>query len=482
MSNVVRARAITGDGRRPVPSPRGLPLLGWALEMQRDLLGTYARVMREHGDIVRLTAGSGALGQEFYLLFHPDGVQRVLASDYRKYSVDLPAYQEIAHYFGNGLASSEGEDWIRLRRIIQPIFSRSRISAYSDLMAEEATALVNRLRIAATHGEVELHAEVNRYALRVVGRLLFGQSWDAVIDLVNRTVPVILKHVQFRTISPIRLPHSFPTPGNRRAARARQELFAALDQIIEERSRTGTGHSDDLVSLLLNARDPETGTALRHSEIRDELLIFLVAGHETVTSALTAALHIIGGDPALQERLRAEAVDVLGDRRPTADDVSRLTYTMMTIKETIRLYPSSPALARVAKAPDVLVGHDIPAGAMIVIPQWAVHRHPTFWPDPERFDPERFSAENAAGRHRYAYLPFGGGQRRCVGEHFALMEAAVALSMVVRELALTTDPEPLPVVASMTLRPAGRVPCRVQPRSPEPVRDLELLVSETAPS
>lgn len=271
-----------------MPTPRGRPLLGWALDLQKDLLGTYERTMREHGDVVRLVAGAGRLGQEFYLVFHPDGIQQVLASGSRNYSVDLPAYQEIAYYLGNGLTSSEGETWLRHRRIIQPLFTHRRIAAYTDLMAEEATALVDRLRAsAAVGGTVEIHSEMTRYALRVVGRLLFGRALDTIIDLLTRNVPLVLSHVQFRALSPVRLPRSFPTPGNRRAERARRELFAAVDQIIEERSRDGSDGSDgsdDLVSLLLNARDPETGEGLDRCEIRDELLMFLVAGHETVAA------------------------------------------------------------------------------------------------------------------------------------------------------------------------------------------------------
>lgn len=167
----------------------------------------------------------------------------------------------------------------------------------------------------------------------------------------------------------------------------------------------------------------------------------------------------------MQEKLRAEADEVLGDRQATAADVRRLTYATMTIKEALRLYPPSPNIARMSTVADAVAEHAIPADAMVLIPTWAVHRNPRFWPDPERFDPERFSAEATAEQHRYAYFPFGGGPRRCIGEHFAMAESVIAVATVVRSILLETNAEPLDVVASMTLRPSGEVPCRVLPRA-----------------
>jgi cytochrome P450 len=473
MSDIARLSSVTPAEGRPAPSPRGRPLLGWALELQRDLLGVYEREMREHGGVVRLVAGSGPLAQEFYLLSDPDAIQQVLASKSRNYSVRLTAYQDFAHYFGDGIVSAEGDNWVRLRRIIQPLFTRRRVSAHTEMMAAEAAELVSRLRSnAAGDGTADINHEITQYALRVVSRLVFGRALGAIIDLLTETVPVILNHIQFRAVSPVRLPHSFPTPGNRRAERARRQLFDVVDRILSDRSR-GLGSSadasadgrEDMVSMLLAARDPDTGEGLRHSEICEELVIFLVAGHETVITALTTAVYLVGSDPVVQERIREEADSVLASRQPTADDMSRLTYTTMTIREAMRLYPPTPTVARVATAPDVVAGFDIPAGAMVVISPWAVHHNPEIWPDPYRFDPERFVAYDAGDRHRYSYLPFGGGPRRCIGEHFAIMEAAVGLSTIVRNLLVTSDTASIKITTTSTLRPVGEVRCGLAPRS-----------------
>jgi cytochrome P450 len=242
-------------------------------------------------------------------------------------------------------------------------------------------------------------------------------------------------------------------------------LHAVVDAIVERR-RDAPGDAEDLVSLLLAARDPETGAPLPPREVRDQVLIFLLAGHETTATTLTVALHLLGRHPDVQRRVHQELDDVLAARAPTAEDLGRLTYTTMVVKEAMRLYPPAYAFGRRSTNGDRIGGHRIPPGSIVVVGPWATHRHPAHWPDHERFDPERFHPAAASARHRYAWFPFGGGPRACIGSHFGLAEAVVAVAVLLTGRELRADPAPVPLSTAITLRPAGPVRCEVVPRRP----------------
>jgi cytochrome P450 len=235
-----------------------------------------------------------------------------------------------------------------------------------------------------------------------------------------------------------------------------------VDEIVTGR-RDGGFDGDDLVARLMAARDPETGEPLRASEVRDQALIFLLAGHETTSTALTFALHLLGHHPEVQDRVRREVVDAVGARPPTADDVAHLPYTDMVVKEAMRLYPPAFAVGRFTRAGATVAGHDVPPRSLVVVSPWATHRHPDFWPDPGRFHPERFAADAVAARHKYAYLPFSAGPRNCIGNHFAMLEAVIALACVLRAVRVRTDPVAVRLGTGITLRPAEPVPAHVSP-------------------
>lgn len=239
--------------------------------------------------------------------------------------------------------------------------------------------------------------------------------------MIRRTFPVLTRHMLRRTLAPVAPPAAWPTPANLRAARAQRELYALADDLIARRRRAGPG-GEDLLSRLLEARDPETGVAMEIQQVRDEALIFLAAGHETTSSALTFTLQVLGRHPDEQRRVADELAGVLGGRPPTVHDLPALRRTAMVIKEAMRLYPPVYALARRAEREDEIGGHRIPPGSLLVVSQWATHRRPRIWEDPETFDPNRFTPAEEAARHRYAYFPFGGGPRACIGSHFAMQE------------------------------------------------------------
>jgi cytochrome P450 len=244
-------------------------------------------------------------------------------------------------------------------------------------MADEAARLRHRWTAAATSTRVDLHAEMVEYTLRVVGRALFGAGMDDAIPTIRATFPVVSEAARRRATAAIPLPPAWPTPARRRAASAMRALHAVVDAIVERR-RDAPGDAEDLVSLLLAARDPETGAPLSPREVRDQVLIFLLAGHETTATTLTFALHLLGRHPDVQRRVHQELDDVLAARAPTAEDLGRLTYTTMVVKEAMRLYPPAYAFGRRSTNGDRIGGHRIPPGSIVVVSPWATHRHPAY--------------------------------------------------------------------------------------------------------
>lgn len=445
------------------PTLRGRMLLGSIPDLRRDPLGTYERVLRDCGDIGRLVLGPPGLRLVLHVVSHPDGIRRVLATASGSYGKDLLGYREIRALGGNGLLTSEGEQWRHQRRSLQPLFTPRHVAAYTRPMVEEAQGVVERWSAAAARSQpVDLHREMLAYALRVLGRALFGRGVDDALPVLAAGLPVVGAYVARRANAPVRLPRSWPTPANRGAQRARAALYGVVDGLVASR-RAADSPGEDLIGSLLRARDPETGLGLDDAEIRDQVLIFLMAGHETTATALTFTLHLLGLHPDVQERVRSEAEEVLRARRPTAEDAPALTYTAMVVKEALRLYPSAHLLARAATHDDVVLGRRIAEGATLIVMPWLAHRHPAFWPNPERFDPSRFTSQQEKERHRYAYIPFGGGPRACIGASFATLETVLATAIIVRAHRLRTVPGPVPLVADFTIRPAQPVPATAEP-------------------
>src|ERR671923_1259284 len=390
------------DSTTAPPGPRGVPVIGSALELQRDILGTYERARRRYGDVVRFVMGPPGLRSMLYVVFHPDAVRRVLAGEADRYRKDNKFYEEVRWALGDGLLNSQDERWLRQRRFIQPLFTRRRIAGYAQSMADEALDVVGRWRPSAAEGRpLDLHSEMSRLTLRVVGRLLFGADVERAVPVVAYAFPVLGSYTRRRAFAPVRLPRGWPTPSNRRAARAQQAVYGVCDELIASRRASGP-QGDDLLSLLVAARDGDE--RLDDTEIRDQVLIFLLAGHDTTAIALTFALHLLGHHPVAQDRVRAE-VAALGHSTPGAADLEALAYTTMVLKEAMRLYPPAWAFGRRCGADDEVGEYLVPAGAGIIVSPWVTHRHPGFWDEPERFDPERFVTEREANRHRHAYVP-----------------------------------------------------------------------------
>ncbi|MET9803895.1 cytochrome P450 [Streptomyces sp. NPDC006368] len=447
----------------PVPGPAGLPLLGSMLDLRSDSLATYLRAHRAYGDVVRLTAGPPGLRVQLYGVFSAEGAQHVLATESANFRKDNTFYQEIRESFGNGLLTSQDDDYLRQRRLVQPLFTRRRVDGYAGAVTAEVAAMTRKWRT-APGDTVDVVDEMTRLTLRAVARVLFGVDVDEAVGVVERCFPVIGAYVMRRGYSPLNVPREWPTPGNRRAAAATDELYAVCDRIVEERRARGADATgEDLLTLLAQAGSDEDGS-LDASEIRDQVLVFLLAGHETTATSLAFALHLLARHPEQQERARAEAARVLAGRTPSAADLEALPYLTMVLKETMRLYPAGPVIGRRAVDATVIDGHAIPAGANVIVAPWVTHRHPRYWDDPERFDPERFTPAREQERPRYAWFPFGGGPRACIGRHFSMLESVLALAMIVQEYEVTAVDRTVPVSAGITLRATGPARCALRPR------------------
>ncbi|QQM42182.1 cytochrome P450 [Streptomyces liliifuscus] len=455
-----------------IPGPKGLPLLGSALDLRRDSLDVFLRARRDHGDVVRLSAGPPGARTVLHCVFSPEGVQQILASQAANFRKDNQFYEELRRSAGNGLLTAQDADYLRQRRLIQPLFTKRQVDSYATAVTLEADGTVERWRDAAG-GVVDVVREMDRLALRTVSRILFGADVEAAVDVIHDNFPVVSEYVTRRGFSPVNPPRSWPLPSNRRAEAASQAVYAVCDRIIAERraaeataaaasAGTASAEGDDLLSLLSRASSEQDGS-LDAAELRDQVLVFLVAGHETTATSMAFALHLLACHPEAQKRAHEEADRLPSGRAPSAADLDELPYLTRVLKEAMRLYPAAPVVGRRSVGAAEVDGHLIPAGADVLVLPWVTHRHPDLWDEPERFDPDRFTPEREAARHRYAWFPFGGGPRACIGQHFSMLESVLALAALLRSYELEAVDTEVPLTAGITLQATG--PARVRLRA-----------------
>ncbi|MDV9192458.1 cytochrome P450 [Streptomyces sp. SR27] len=446
------------------PELAGLPLLGSMFDLKNDSLGTFLRARREHGDVVRICAGPPGIRTTVYGVFSAEGAQQVLAGESANFRKDNAFYQEIRESFGNGLLTSQDEDYLRQRRLVQPLFTRRRVDGYASAVATEVAHLTGEWRDSGAES-VDVLQEMARLALRAVARILFGTDVDEAVGIVENSFPELGAYVLRRGYSPLNVPRDWPTPGNRRAARVHRALNEVCDRIIAERRGAGgaPGEGDDLLTLLVEAESAEDGS-FDATELREQVLVFLLAGHETTATSLGFALHLLALHPEEQERAHEEVDRVLGGRDPGAADLDALPYVTRVLKEAMRLFPAAPVIGRRAVAATEVGGVTIPAGADVIVAPWVTHRHPDYWEDADRFDPDRFTPEAEAARPRYAWFPFGGGPRACIGQHFSMLESVIALAMILQRYDFEAVDTEVPVAPAITLQAAGPARCRLRPR------------------
>lgn len=431
-----------------VPGPTGLPVLGNTLGWARNPLEFHER-LADYGRVAHYEA----LGQERYLLTDPEDIERVL-TDTDTFPKHEGSTDQLRKIVGSGLLTSDGELWERQRDAIQPAFYMDHIKRYADVMVERADAAADRLTAGRT---VDIHGELTRTTLEILLDCMFGADVDFESRGLYDTVETIQTPLQPDN-QPVTLfaPDWLPVPMLRRAERARGELRATVTDILDSR-RGSDADRTDLLSMLL-----ASDAAMSDQQIRDEILTFLIAGHETTALALTYTLDLLSRSPEAERRLRAELDETCADR-PTIEDVFAFEYAEAVVKEAMRLYPPAFEIRREPTGSVQFGDYTVPAGALLLLPVWVLHRDGRFWDAPEQFRPERWLGADT-DRPKFAYFPFGGGPRRCIGRQFAMTEAQLVLATLLSEWRFEREYGDLSLAPAVTLKPKTDI--EMTPRRP----------------
>ncbi|MHB8419503.1 MAG: cytochrome P450 [Myxococcales bacterium] len=430
-------------------------ILGSAREFQGDPIRTFFKAHAACGDVARIEMPVAP--HVVHILNHPDHVRRVLVDNQKAYGKGSRGYLRLRETLGYGLVTSEGDFWKRQRRIANPAFHHERIAHFSEVMVRCAEEAASGWAGAMASGEpLDVSREMMRLTLRIIGLTMLSTEVAGDASAVGSALDDLL-HVTIHRIKDIVVaPLAVPTPGNRRFLRARAALDRVVNGIIAERRRTGETGKGDLLEMLMAARDPETGEGMTDAQLRDEAMTIFTAGHETTANAMSWTLYLLSLYPNVERRVRAELAEVVGGRPVRLDDLPKLVWIDRTIKESMRLFPPVWGLERSVLEDDVVGGFEIPKGSWVFMSPYKIHRDPRFWENPEGFDPDRFTPEAEAARHKAAYLPFSLGPRKCIGESFAMLEARLLLATLLRRAKLELVPGrkvvPEPTV---TLRPKG---------------------------
>jgi cytochrome P450 len=427
-------------------------------ERRKDGLGTFVRGMREYGDIVYFRM----LIRNVYLVSAPEGVKHVLVDHTARYSKGTGIKKLGALLLGDGLLTSEGDHWMRQRRLAQPAFHRERLARLAEVMTSATTDMLERWEQRRARGEsFDAAADFMALTMSIVSRALFSIDLAEDAAAVGKAMTVALEETNHRILSFVPMPLWVPTATNREYRAAVKALDEVVFKVIYAR-RKGQSTGADLLQMLMEARDEETGAGMTDRQLRDEVMTLFLAGHETTANALAWTVWLVARHPEVEAKLRAEVAQVLGGRVPEAQDVPRLRYVSQVLDESMRLYPPAWITARECVEPDELMGYHVPRGIIVAMSPYVLHRNPRLWPDPERFDPDRFAPEHAQARPRHAYFPFGAGQRMCIGNNFALMEGALILAMLYQRFSpKLEDGHPVEPLARVTLRPLHGIRVRV---------------------
>ena len=441
--------------RKKFPPGPSDGLQRWSLGPLHDNpLEYFTKIACEYGDI----AGLRVLNFKTIFINHPDLIEEVLVTNARKYSKGR-VLRANRHVFGDGLLTSEGDFWLRQRRLAQPAFHRVRIASYAATMVEYTQRMLDGWRGGE---ERDAHQEMMRLTLQIVGKTLFDADVERDAQEVGKSLELLLEiGANFRRA--IFVPHWLPTPANLRVKREVAQIEKILYRIIGERRASGCD-AGDLLSMLLSAQD-EDGSRMTDRQLRDEAITLFLAGHETTASTLSWTWWLLAQNPAVEAKLHAELDAVLGDRAPSLDDLPRLAYTGHVITESLRLYPAAWGMARLAVEDHEIAGYPVRKGMGVAMAQWVVHRDPRWYDAPEEFRPERWEGDLMKRLSRFAYFPFGGGPRQCIGNAFALMEATLILATIARKFRMRLAANhPVAPLASITLRPRHGVRVTLESR------------------
>lgn len=434
---------LGGEEAPRAPGPRGYKFLGSLLAVRRDRIAFVTDSRRDYGDAVCFRMGPRSL----YLLSHPEYARHVLCDNHANYRKGL-GLSEAEPLLGRGLLTSEGELWAGQRKLLQAAFHKELLAGYAEVVVAAALRASERFRARAESGRpLDMAREMVRLTLDVLGTALFRFDLNAAADRISEDLSTLSNWAMGRMASLFAPPLAVPTPANLRARAALRRLERLASEMLSEGRRRGGGK--DILSLLLASSTSER-------QARDEVMTTLLAGHETTAAALTWAWYLLSRHPQVEHRFQAELDETLSGRTAALTDVPRLTYLTMLISEVLRLYPPVWLLPRKALEDDRIGPYRVPAGSDVLLSVYSVHRHPDFWESPERFEPERFEARRSAGRAPWAYIPFGGGPRTCLGSRFGVMEAALVLAVLGQTYRFEMESDfPVRPQAQLTLRPHG---------------------------
>src|SRR5713101_1097587 len=467
VSSLTRSHPAGSIQRNPMPLekiPPGPPTKsrgGHFQELRRDALAYLMHLFRTYGDVV----GLRSYGYRVFFISHPDLIEEVLVNQAKKFAKGriLKANKRL---FGNGLLTSEGDFWLRQRRLAQPAFHRARVASYAETMVRFTERHLEGWRDGE---ERDIHKEMMRLTLQIVAKTLFDADVEKDAPEVGRALEVLMElNSDFRRV--IMIPAWLPTPLNVRTRFAVRRLDRIIYRIVEERRAPGRD-AGDLLSMLLHARD-EDGSRMTDRQLRDEAITLFLAGHETTALVLSWTWWLLAQHPRVEAKLHAELDAVLGGRTPINADLPKLSYTGQVITESLRLYPAAWGLARVAIEDHQIAGYPVTKGMGVAMAQWVVHRDPRWYDAPEEFRPDRWEGDLLKRLPKFAYFPFGGGPRQCIGNAFALMEASLILATVAQKFRLRLVAnhrvEPL---ASITLRPRHGVRVTLERRRTSNARE-----------
>lgn len=411
-------------------------------------INEFDALVAEYGDFIDLCLP----GKPLYLVNDADLAHAIIVEQHQNF-IKSKNYQELARILGQGLVTSDGELWRRQRKLAQPAFHRARIAGFAQMMVKDTEAMLLRWQDFTPEKIIDLSHEMNALTFEIVGHTLFSTDTQAFAEQIREAMHFAIDFVNRRVINPFRLPIWMPRRKNRKFVLMLQILNDFVDGVISQR-RKNTQVKNDLLGLLMQARDEETGTGMSDRQLRDEVMTFVLAGHETTSNSLSWTLFALDKNPEIRNKLEDEIDTVLNGKVPDFENINRLIYTRMVVEESMRLYPAAWLIERENTVDIDLAGHRIKKGAVFMIYTYGIHRNARYWHDPLVFDPQRFAPDNSVPYKREAYLPFSYGPRQCIGSQFAMVEATLILAMIVQKFRWNISAEhPVEPEPSVTLRP-----------------------------
>lgn len=451
----MQSQVMQEEKLKEVPEYKGKPIVGTGLEFKADPLNYMKRLHERFGDIVKTKLGK----REAIFLFKPDYVKYVLATNNSNYQKGSN-YKFVNEVLGEGLVTSEGETWRRHRVIIQPVFHPTMMADFVNQFNEISKKYIQKW---SDKVNINNFSEMSSLTASIVTKTILGSDVEFNAQELGEAVSFLTLHIQKRVQTLIAVPHSVPTKENRSFKKQMEVIDTIVNNIIEEHKQS-TKDRTDILSKMFKARDPETGEGLTDDELRNEIRTFFLAGHETTATSLTWAHYALALNPEVRQKMIDEIHSVLGyDRDPTYEDLSKMEYLEQVANEVMRLYPPIYMFARNALAEDNIDGYSVPKGMNVIMSQYTLHHDPLLWEEPEVFKPERFEKEKMKNMHKYAFFPFGGGPRTCIGKPFALLEMKIILAKMYQNHTFELqNTEKIYPTTHFTLRPSQDIMLQVK--------------------